>query len=83
MFKFSKSLCFNLSDTLSCDRKFFSNFFQSELETEAEKLLNEISDIKEKYNLNKAKSDDMLGLDVEKMSMEDAEKSLTLKGHFL
>ncbi len=55
----------------------------TELETEAEKLLNEISDIKEKYNLNKAKSDDMLGLDVEKMSMEDAEKSLNLKGKVL
>lgn len=52
----------------------------TELETEAEKLLNEISDIKEKYNLNKSKADDMLGSDVENMSMEDVEKSLTLKG---
>ncbi len=52
----------------------------AELEAEAEKLLNEIADIKEKYNLNKAKSEEMLAEKVEEMNFEELEKANALKG---
>lgn len=51
----------------------------AELETEAEKIINEIADIKEKYNLNKTKSDEILATNVEGMSFEDIEKLNSLK----
>lgn len=55
----------------------------AELEAEAEKLLAEIDDIKEKYNINKKKSDEMLASNVEEMSFEDIEKNNALKSKIL
>lgn len=55
----------------------------TELEAEAEKLIAEISDIKEKYNFNKSKSDEMLGKNVEDMSVEDLDKLNSLKSKLL
>lgn len=55
----------------------------TELENEAEKLINEISDIKEKYNLNKSKADEMLSVDLETMTFEDIEKYNILKGKIM
>lgn len=52
----------------------------TELEAEAEKVLADISDIKEKYELNKKKLDEMLGGKVDSMTMEDLEKANGLKG---
>ena len=47
----------------------------AELEAEAEKLIAEIADLKDKYNINKSKSDEMLATKVEDMSFEDIEKN--------
>lgn len=51
----------------------------TELDAEAEKIISEIDDIKEKYNLNKSKLDELLSGDVDNMSMEDIEKANTLR----
>ncbi|MGN1201482.1 MAG: zinc ribbon domain-containing protein [Candidatus Caccovivens sp.] len=55
----------------------------TELENEAEKLINEISDIKEKYNLNKSKADEMLSTNLDNMSFEDIEKYGILKNKIM
>ncbi len=57
-----------------------SQIRSTELEAEAEKVLADISDIKEKYAINKKKLDEMLGGKLEKMSMEELEKANALKG---
>ena len=51
----------------------------SELDGEAEKIIAEIDDIKEKYNLNKSKLDELLACGVEKMTMDDIEKTNNLR----
>lgn len=51
----------------------------TELETEAEKLISEIDDIKAKYNINKTKTDELLATDVESLSMEELDKLSVLK----
>ena len=51
----------------------------TELEAEATKLNAEISDIKEKYEINKKKLDELLSTDLEKSSMEDLEKLNSIK----
>ena len=51
----------------------------TELENHAEKLIAEIGEIKEKYNLNKKKADEMVSADVENLSMEEIEKINILK----
>ncbi len=55
----------------------------AELEAEAEKLIAEIADLKDKYNINKSKSDEMLATKVEDMSFEDIEKNNALKSKIL
>lgn len=55
----------------------------AQLEAEAEKLINEISEIKEKYNINKKKSDEMLSANVDNMTFEDIEKNGILKSKIL
>lgn len=55
----------------------------TELEAEAERLIAEIADIKEKYNFNKSKSDEMLGKNIEDMSVEELDKLNTLKSKLL
>ena len=52
----------------------------TELESEAEKLIAEIEDIKSKYNLNKSKSDELLATDIESLKIEELEKLSALKG---
>lgn len=53
------------------------------LENEADKLIKEIADIKEKYNLNKSKTDEILAMDIEKMSFEDIDKANSIKSKLL
>ncbi len=55
----------------------------TELEAEAEKLIAEISDIKEKYNFNISKADEMLGKNIEDMSVEELDKLNALKSKIL
>ena len=55
----------------------------AELEAEAAKLIAEIEDIKEKYNLNKSKTETMLSSKIEDMTFEDIEKVNSLKGKIL
>lgn len=55
----------------------------AELESEAEKLISEIADIKEKYNINKSKADEMLDVDVENMSFDEIDKINSLKTKIL
>ncbi len=55
----------------------------TELENEAERLIAEISDIKEKYNFNKSKSDEMLEKNIEDLSVEDLDKLNALKSKLL
>jgi len=55
----------------------------TELEAEAGKLLNEMSEIKEKYNLNKTKTEELINSDVEKLSLEELDKANALKGKIL
>lgn len=52
----------------------------TELESEATRLVGEINDLKEKFAFNKAKLDEVLKSDVQKMSLEDVEKMSNLKG---
>lgn len=54
-----------------------------QLEAEAGKVLADIDDIKEKYKINKAKADEMLGSKVDKMTFEDIDKTTNLKGKIL
>lgn len=54
-----------------------------DLEAEAAKLIAEIDDIKQKYNINKSKLDEMLAKEVEEMSLEDVDKVNSLKGKIL
>lgn len=51
----------------------------AELEAEAEKLIADIDEIKEKYNINKTKSEEILKTDVEGLSFEEIDKINTLK----
>lgn len=51
----------------------------AELEAEAERLIAEIADIKEKYNINKSKSDEMLKTNVDGLSFEEIDKINSLK----
>ncbi len=55
----------------------------TELENEAEKLINEISDIKEKCNINKSKADEMLSANLDNMTFEDIDKYNILKGKIM
>ncbi len=50
-----------------------------ELENEAEKLIAELDDIKQKYGVNKSKADEILGLNIENSTEEDLEKLSALK----
>ncbi len=52
----------------------------TELEAEASKLIKDIEEIKNKYQINKDKVGEMLETDLEKSSMEDLEKLSALKG---
>ena len=52
----------------------------TELEAEAEKLINEIADIKKNYGVNKAKTDEILATKVDELSLDDVEKISSLKG---
>lgn len=52
----------------------------AELETEAGKLIEQINEIKEKYDTNKAKADEILSSNIEQMSAEELEKANVLKG---
>ncbi len=51
----------------------------TELESHAEKLIVEIGEIKEKYNLTKKKADGIVASNLENMSMEELEKVNELK----
>ncbi len=51
----------------------------TELEAEAEKVLADIADIKEKYEINKKKMDEMLGEKVDDMTIEDIDKASGLR----
>lgn len=55
----------------------------AELETEANKLVNEINDLKDKVSLNNAKLDELLSKDIEHLSMEEIEKLNVLRGKIL
>lgn len=55
----------------------------AELEAEAGKLIAEIDDIKQKYNINKAKSDEMLAKNAEELSFEEVDKINALKAKIL
>lgn len=55
----------------------------AELEMEAEKLIAEIADIKEKYNLNKSKADGMLDTNLEGLTFEEIDKLNSLKSKIL
>lgn len=50
-----------------------------ELEAEAEKVLKDIDDLKNKYEINKKKSDEICAKSVDGMSEEELEKIATLK----
>ena len=52
----------------------------TELENEAEKLISDIADLKEKFKINKRKADEMLESNLEGMDSEDIEKLNGLKG---
>lgn len=54
-----------------------------ELEAEAEKLLAEIADLKEKYAINQKKAKEMLDKDVENLSFEEIDKVSVLKSKLL
>ena len=51
----------------------------TELENHAEKLIVEIGEIKEKYNLTKKKAEGMVAANLENMTMEELEKANELK----
>ena len=51
----------------------------TELENEAEKLIAEIADIKDKYSVNKTKTDEVLSSKTEGLSVEDIDKLTVLK----
>ncbi len=55
----------------------------TELEAEAEKLIADIEDLKDKYQINKKKSDEILAKNVEEMSFEDIDTATTLKSKIL
>lgn len=52
----------------------------TELENEAEKLINDIAELKEKFQINKTKADEMLESKLEDMTFDDIEKLNGLKG---
>ena len=52
----------------------------AELEAEAGKLISEISGIREKFDVNKAKADEIQKNSIESMSMEELDKLNSLKG---
>ena len=52
----------------------------TELENEAERLLAEIEDLKQKFAINKAKMDEMLSSDGSALSLEEVEKFNVLRG---
>ncbi|MBR1890076.1 MAG: hypothetical protein IJ817_00125 [Clostridia bacterium] len=51
-----------------------------ELENEAEKLINELAEIKEKYATTKAKADELIDKDIEQLGEEELDKIITTKG---
>ena len=51
----------------------------TELENEAERLIAEIADIKNKYATNKTKTDEILSSKTDGLTMEDIDKLITLK----
>ena len=51
----------------------------TELETEAEKVLADIEDLKNKYQINKSKSDEVCAKSVEGLSVDELEKLAALK----
>lgn len=51
-----------------------------ELENEAEKLINELAEIKEKYATTKAKADELIDKDLEQLGEEELDKIITTKG---
>lgn len=55
----------------------------TELEAEAEKLISEIEDLKNKFRTNKAKADEMTAKDIEKMSIEELDSLNALKSKIL
>lgn len=55
----------------------------TELETEAEKLISEIEDLKQKFSINKAKMDEMLNCDISSLTLDDIEKFNVLKAKII
>lgn len=55
----------------------------NELEAEAERLIADISDIKDKYAINKSKADEMLGRNIEDLSASDLDKLGVLKSKLM
>lgn len=55
----------------------------TELEAEAEKIIADIADIKEKYAINKSKMDEMVAGEVEEMTFEEIDKINNLKSKIL
>ncbi|MBP3431916.1 MAG: hypothetical protein J6K39_03590 [Clostridia bacterium] len=55
----------------------------AELEAEAAKLIAEIEDIKDKYQINKSKMDEMLAKNVDDLSVEEIDKISALKNKIL
>lgn len=51
----------------------------AELESEASKLIEQINEIKEKYKINKAKTDEILTYNIEQMNIDEVEKANALK----
>jgi len=55
----------------------------AELEAEAERLISEISEIKEKYQINQSKCEEMLAANTEEMTFEEIDKINVLKSKIL
>lgn len=60
-----------------------SQIKSAELEAEAEKMIAEIADIKEKYAINQKKANEMLAKNLDDLSFEDIEKYNLLKSKIL
>lgn len=60
-----------------------SQIKSAELEAEAEKMIAEIADIKEKYAINQKKANEMLAKKLDDLSFEDIEKYNLLKSKIL
>ncbi len=55
----------------------------TELEAEAERLISEISEIKQNYKTNMSKADEMLGKNIEDLSVDELDKLGALKSKLL